>query len=143
MTTNTHILALNDRLCTVRNIVRSLPDSVQKQTLLALIEDALDHLMETNTDMSNASRKVTMLADKLANISRSIYEPVISAQYTYPEEGDYNAVREYVEQRKELDPVFRNYCQSHGRKQLCERLSYEFGWQVDPHSYTVNLNRQK
>ena len=132
MTTNAHILTINDRLCTVRNIVRSLPDGVQKQTLLTLLDDALDQLMEANTDISNAVRKAVMLSDQISTLSRYIYEPVISAQSTYPEEGDYNA-----------DEVFRNYCQSHGRKQLCNRLSDEFGWPVDAHSYTVNLNRNK
>ena len=143
MTTNAHILAVNDRLCTVRHIVRSMSDGEQKQMLLTLLEDALDHLMETNTDMSNAARKVTMLSDKISTLNRFIYEPVISAQYTYPEEGDYNAVREYVEERKEHDKVFRDYCVTHGRKELCNRLTEEFGWPVDAHSYTVNLNRNK
>ena len=95
MTTNAHILTLNDRLCTIRNIVRSQPDGVEKLTLMTLINDALDHLMEANTDMGNAVRKVAMLSDQISSLSRSIYEPVISTQYRYPEEGDYNAVREY------------------------------------------------
>ena len=141
MTTNAHILTVNDRLCTVRNIVRSQPDSVQKQTLLTLLDDAIDQLMEANTDMTNAARKVALLTDQVSNLSRSIYEPVISSQYAYPEEGDYNGVREYVDQRKEHDAVFRNYCLSHGRKQLCERLSVEFGWPVDARSYGKNLQR--
>ena len=141
MTTNTHILTINDRLCTVRNIVRSQPDSVEKQTLLTLLDDAIDHLMEATTDMNNAARKVAMLTDQVSNLNRSIYEPIMSAQYTYPEEGDYNAVREYVDHRKEHDAVFKNYCHSHSRKELCERLSYEFGWPVDARSYGKNLQR--
>ena len=88
MTTNAHILTINDRLCTARNIVRSIPDGVQKQTILTLLDDALDQLMEANTDISNATRKAAMLSDKIADLSRSIYEPVLSAQYSYPEEGD-------------------------------------------------------
>ena len=141
MNTNAHILTINDRLCTVRNIVRSLPDGVQKQTLLALLDDTLDHLMEANTDISNAVRKAAMLSDQISALSRSIYEPVISAQYTYPEEGDYNAVREYVERRKEHDEVFKRYCASHSRAQLCERLSEEFGWVLDYRSYSRNIQR--
>jgi len=141
MTTNAHILTLNDRLCTVRNIVRSQPDSMEKQTMLTLLDDALDQLMEANTDISNAARKVAILSDQISSLNRSIYEPVMSAQYTYPEEGDYNAVREYVEHRKEHDAVFKNYCLSHSRKDLCERLSYEFGWPVDARSYGKNLQR--
>lgn len=143
MTTNAHILTLNDRLCTVRHIVRSMQDGVHKETLLVLLDDALDQLMEANSDMSNVVRKVAMLTDKISIMSRSIYEPVLSAQFSYPEEGDYNAVREYVEYRKEHDSVFLHYCQTHGRKQLCNRLSEEFGWQVEAHSYSVNLGRNK
>lgn len=84
MTTNAHILIINDRLCTVRNIVRSIPDGMHKQMMLTLLDDALDQLMETNTDISNATRKLAMLSDKVSALSRSIYEPVVSAQYTYP-----------------------------------------------------------
>ncbi len=72
MTTNAHILTINDRLCTVRHIVRALPDGVEKETVLALLEDALDHLMEANTDMSNAARKVVMLSDTISNLNLSL-----------------------------------------------------------------------
>lgn len=60
-----------------------------------------------------------------------------------PREGDYNAVREYVEQRKKQDEVFKNYCLKHTRKQLCHFLSDEFGWEVDDHSYGRNFNRNR
>ena len=59
----------------------------------------------------------------------------------FPCEGDYNAVRIYVEERKKHDEVFRLYCQTHSRKQLCERLSDEFGWEVNVDSYGKNVNR--
>lgn len=58
-----------------------------------------------------------------------------------PQEGDYNAVREYIEARKERDEVFKKYCDTHQRKQLCERLSDEFGWLVDSHHLGVNIGR--
>ena len=141
MKTNTHILTINDRICTARSIVRAMPDSTEKQALLALFEDALDHLMEANTDMTNAARKVVMLSDQITTLNQAIYEPVLSGQISYPIEGDYNAVREYVESRKEKDTVFRNYCAVHSRKQLCERLTDVFGWPVDVRSYNRNILR--
>ncbi len=66
-----------------------------------------------------------------------------SSALTRPQEGDYNAVREYIELRKEQDPVFKEYCKCHNRKQICERLSDEFGWLVDAHHLGVNLNRNR
>ena len=66
-----------------------------------------------------------------------------SATLARPQEGDYNAVREYIELRKEQDPVFKEYCKCHNRKQICERLSDEFGWLVDAHHLGVNLNRNR
>lgn len=66
-----------------------------------------------------------------------------SATLARPQEGDYNAVREYIELRKEKDPVFKEYCKCHNRKQICERLSDEFGWLVDAHHLGVNLNRNR
>lgn len=141
MTTNAHILALNDRICTARAIVRALPDSTEKEALLVLFEDALDHLMEANTDMANAARKVVMLSDQITSLNRAIYEPVMTGQVVYPSDGDYNAVREYVENRKEKDSIFKNYCAVHSRKELCSRLTDIFGWAVDDKSYGRNLLR--
>lgn len=61
---------------------------------------------------------------------------------TFPRKGDYNAVREYVEQRMKEDEVFRSFCNTHSRKQLCERLSDEFGWEVNTNSYIKSMNRK-
>ena len=141
MTTNTHILTLNDRLIRAIHTVRSMPESVETKTLTDLLEEAIDHLMEANTDMSNAVRKVQVLSEHVSQLSQSIYAPVMSAQMIYPGEGDYNAVREYVENRKQHDEIFKNYCVSHTRKQLCARLTDEFGWVVDEKSYGRNLQR--
>lgn len=141
MTTNTHILTINDRLITAINTVRGMQDSAEKKILTDLLEEAIDHLMEANTDMSNVVRKVQLLSDHVSKLSQSIYAPVMSAQMIYPSEGDYNAVREYVENRKQNDDIFKNYCVSHSRKQLCARLSDEFGWVVDEKSYGKNLQR--
>ena len=58
-----------------------------------------------------------------------------------PKESDYNAVREYIEKRKEQDDVFKEFCTSQTRKQVCEFLTMEFGWHVDAHHLGVNMGR--
>lgn len=141
MTTNTHILALNDRLTAARTLVCALSEDTDKQPIIDLLNEAIDHLMEANTDMSNAVRKVVMLSDQLTILNHRIYEPVISGQMAFPAEGDYNAVREYVEQRRAHDEVFKRYCNTHKRSELCNRLSDEFGWVVDVKSYARNVQR--
>ena len=141
MTTNTHILTINNHLNMVKFIVRSMPDSTDKQALITLIDDAIDHLMEANTNMANQTHKISELMERISVLTKSIYEPIYSAQYAYPAEGDYNAVREYVEHRKAHDEVFKNYCLVKSRKQLCDRLSEEFGWVVDVKSYGRNIQR--
>lgn len=60
-----------------------------------------------------------------------------------PKENDYNAVREYIEKRKEQDEVFKTFCKSHTRKQVCEFLTMEFGWEVDAHHLGVNIARNQ
>lgn len=60
-----------------------------------------------------------------------------------PRAGDYNGVREYIEARKEQDHVFKQYCKTRNRTQICERLSDEFGWTVDPHNLGVNIGRNR
>ena len=60
-----------------------------------------------------------------------------------PDENDYNGVREYIEQRKQTDEVFKTFCKNHTRTQLCEFLTMEFGWHVDAHHLGVNMGRNK
>ena len=69
------------------------------------------------------------------------------AQETYtppiPNQGDYNAVREYVAERKKYDEQFKIFCDCHNLKQLCDYLSKLFGWIVDDHSLGTNMNRHR
>lgn len=58
-----------------------------------------------------------------------------------PKENDYNAVREYIEKRKETDEVFKAFCNNHTRKHVCDFLTMEFGWHVDAHHLGVNMGR--
>ena len=77
--------------------------------------------------------------------TQKVHETPPSVPDTYrpaiPRKGDYNGVREYVEERIKYDEVFKQYCQTHTRKQLCQRLSDEFGWIVDSNSYGRNISR--
>ena len=134
MTTNEHIFALTKRIPIIENIVRGLPDSTNKEELMSVLDDVLDHVLSLQGD-------VRVLSDRIAELTKMIYEPVIRGQFDYPKEGDYNAVREYVEARKAQDAVFKEFCKSHTRAELCEHLTNEFGWYVDKKSYGRNVQR--
>lgn len=134
MTTNTHILTINDRVSTARHLIRQMQDSVDKHVLLALLNDVSDQLFSLNNDIGQDKARITEL-------SKMIYAPVMSAQLSYPEENNYNDVREYVDSRKAQDPVFKEYCKRHTRAELCARLTDEFGWYVNPKSYGANVKR--
>ena len=60
-----------------------------------------------------------------------------------PEEGKYSKVREYIAERKRFDEEFKNYCLNHSLRDLCTRLTKEFGWFVDENSLQRNLNRNR
>ena len=141
MKTNSHILAIDELLHEAKMGVRVWPDGPEKQQIIAQLDQALDELMQVNTELSNRSQQVEDLMGRVTTLSKTIYEPVLSAQFVYPDEGDYNGVREYVDSRREHDEIFNRYCAKHSRKDLCERLTDEFGWVVDVKSYGRNLQR--
>lgn len=60
-----------------------------------------------------------------------------------PQEGKYSEVRKYLDERKKFDAEFKEFCNSHSLRDLCARLSKEFGWFVDEHSLGANLNRNR
>lgn len=134
MMTNTHILTINDRVATARHIVRQMPDCLDKQVLMGLLNDVSDQVFCLNTEICKDK-------EQIIELTKMIYEPIMGAQLSYPVEGDYNGVREYVESRKARDPAFKRYCNSHTRGELCDRLTMEFGWPVDKKSYGRNLQR--
>lgn len=60
-----------------------------------------------------------------------------------PAERDYKAVRIYIEERSRFDPEFKTFCDANSRVTICERLSKEFGWTVDPYGLGRNINRKR
>ena len=60
-----------------------------------------------------------------------------------PQKGKYNQVRKYIEDRKQGDPEFKEYCMRHSLREICSYLTDEFGWFVDEHSLGANLNRNR
>lgn len=67
------------------------------------------------------------------------YESVLDT----PQEGKYTQVRIYIEERKRFDEEFKKFCAEHSLRDLCNRLTREFGWFVDEHSLGANLNRNR
>jgi hypothetical protein len=58
-----------------------------------------------------------------------------------PAERDYKAVRIYIEERIRFDDEFRLFYNDATRVDLCQRLTNEFGWDVDPDNLGRNINR--
>ena len=75
--------------------------------------------------------------DEVETEKKQAYTPPI------PKEGDYNGVREYIEERKKYDEKFRIAWDSHNLKQNCDMLTRELGWLVDDHSLGTNINRHR
>lgn len=60
-----------------------------------------------------------------------------------PREGKYSEVRKYIEERKRFDEEFKAFCVNHSLRDLCTRLTGEFGWFVDENSLQRNINRNR
>ena len=60
-----------------------------------------------------------------------------------PAEGNYTAVRKYIEERVRFDEEFRTFVSNKSRVALCQRLSGVFGWTVDHYALGRNINRNR
>ena len=60
-----------------------------------------------------------------------------------PKEGKYTKVREYIKERCRFDAEFKTFVKERSLRDLCTRLTKEFGWFVDEHSLGSNLNRHR
>ena len=137
---NEHILNSSRRIAAALEYLCELRNTAQPKQSLVLSRKACDKLIrqleEAYNDMFGAQTDLTNNASKIEELSSHSYLPAM-----YPEEGDYNAVREYIDQRKQKDSIFKTYCATHSRRELCDRLTDEFGWVVDVKSLGRNIQR--
>jgi len=137
---NEHILNSSRRIAAALDVLCELRGTAQPKQSLTLSRKACDKMIrqldEAYNELFGAQTDITNIADKLEELSQHSYRPTM-----YPEEGKYNQVREYIEQRKQVDEIFKNYCATHSRRELCDRLTDEFGWVVDVKSLGTNINR--
>ena len=83
---------------------------------------------------------VTPAEDLSSNSSESDSgSPILSI----PEKNKYSQVRIYIRERCRFDEEFKKFCQERSLRDLCARLTDEFGWFVDEHSLGANLNRNR
>ena len=80
-------------------------------------------------------------ADNCADTSDSLLK--IETILSIPPEGNYTAVRKYIEERKRFDQEFATFAKISSRVELCKRLSAEFGWTVDHYALGRNINRNR
>ncbi len=109
--------------------------TMENPTPQPTIHVAGDYVLQKHVEQQNTIDKV-----EAGGIGFQIVQSAKSSLQR-PKENDYNAVREYIEKRKEQDEVFKSFCKSHTRKQVCEFLSMEFGWTVQSHHLGVNMGR--
>lgn len=137
---NDHIMNSSRRIAAALEYLCELRDTAQPKQPITLPKKACDKLIrqlnDAYCDMFGAQTDLTNNANKIEELSQHSYRPTM-----YPEEGDYNAVRVYIEQRKLKDEIFKNYCATHSRRELCDRLTDDFGWVVDDKSLGKNIQR--
>ena len=59
-----------------------------------------------------------------------------------PPKNKYSDVRRHIIERLRFDEEFRKFYNEASRVELCQRLSDEFGWDLDPNSLGKNMNRK-
>ena len=93
----------------------------------------------TSTDLTSIVR--SFMADDEQTVST---EPVTPKDILpIPAEGKYTEVRKYIKERCRFDEEFKKFFKERSLRELCDRLTKEFGWFVDEHSLGANLNRHR
>lgn len=59
-----------------------------------------------------------------------------------PPQNSYAAVREYIRERSKYDKEFQKFVATRKRTELCDQLTFMFGWYVDPNPLGKSLNRR-
>ena len=101
----------------------------------------MNHGLELVIDDDQFDRLIRGHQEEVNALLHTIHQ--LRTQPAVPREGDYNAVRIYIEHRRQHDEEFKAFCLANTRRALCLRLSREFGWVVDPVSLGRNINRNR
>ena len=115
-------------------------EDIKRQIVEALTNGTLQPTTIVLGDQVQNQHNMHIDKVEAGGIGFQIVEPA-SNVLSRPKPNNYNAVREYIEQRKKIDKPFKDFCLAHTRKDICARLSDEFGWTVDSHQLGVNIGR--
>lgn len=108
-------------------------DNSKEYHINAKDSNVADILRQLETDEEPAQ------PDRYNDAEEIAAEPVLPL----PKEGKYTKVREYIKERSRFDAEFKTFVQERSLRDLCSRLTKEFGWFVDEHSLGSNLNRHR
>lgn len=110
MNTNTHILTIDTHLGELRTLVRSLPDSSVKESMLELIQSMTDEIFCAQTDFA-------ALGNRVAELSKQLYAPIVHAQMgelcRYIDVDALN--KSGVYSLEDFDRMLRKACESEGK----------------------------
>lgn len=110
MNTNTHILTIDTHLGELRTLVRSLPDTSVKESMLELIQSMTDEIFCAQTDFA-------ALGNRVAELSQQLYAPIVHAQMgelcRYIDVDALN--KSGVYSLEDFDRMLRKACESEGK----------------------------
>jgi|GEM_PF-2299243 len=86
-------------------------------------------------------RTAELVINELKELEDEEKNNVTDSALPIPRPKDYIGTMLYIETRRKSDAEFSEYCRTHNRVELCERLTKEFGWEVDAHSLGVSIGR--
>ena len=112
-----------------------LHETAETEALSTFFEQLAERAQSSDITIIVLSSKQTPVAKKTLDTTM----PVLSL----PMEGKYSKVREYIKERSRFDAEFKTFVKDRSLRDLCTRLTKEFGWYVDEHSLGSNLNRHR
>lgn len=113
----------------------------------------IDHHKDLNIDVKSVDDAIRLMSAFMSDKKVEDIAPESTSSNTpdnsqkdiipIPQEGKYTKVREYIKERSRFDEEFKNFVKEKSLRELCTRLTKEFGWYVDEHSLGSNLNRHR
>ena len=138
-------------------------ENTQLKTTITIMEDKYQQIIHTQNNQTNTNCTVYNAPVTINNYQAQPTDEgfgqspkdegekekeeqacsLFSSILPIPKENKYTEVRRYIEERKRFDEEFKTFCINHSLRDLCARLTREFGWLVDENSLQKNLNRNR
>ena len=127
----------------IESLLLNISNPTMRVQLLQFIVDNAEYLIEDDIEKLPYYEYLLSVYRTDAQFYMQDKEYKELLEHTKPQQGDYKAIRRYMEAKINTDSAFKHFCNTHPLKDVCQKLEIELHIYINVDSLRRSINRSK